>query len=64
MGQNFDPLFEVLGNHVVQIGNEAHVVDVSVQLHSSYYFQKVPKFRKARNKINAFYMLCAGAFSA
>ena len=30
--------------------------NVSAKLHSLYYFLKFPKFRKARDKINAFYM--------
>ncbi len=42
--------FEVLGNRVVQIQNEAHVKDVSVKLHSLYYFLKVPKFRKSKGQ--------------
>lgn len=63
-GPTLNLLFEVLGNRVVQIQNEAHVKDVSVKLHSLYYFLKGPKFRKARNKDNAFYMFCTGAFRA
>ena len=53
-------LFEVLGNHVVQIQNEAHVGNVSVKLHSSYYFRKFLSFEKQGIKLTLF--ICMPCF--